>query len=1039
MSTFQVKGNNGTTVRIQTQTKKVFRVDGALRGPKGATGPAGNDGEDGRDIELQNNGTHVQWRYVGDEFWTDLIDVSILAGADGVDGTNGIDGTDGREIELQVSATHIQWRYSGDVSWTDLIAIASLKGADGADGYTPVKGVDYFDGANGSDGVDGEDGREVEFQKGATHIQWRYVGDAGWIDLVALVDLKGADGTNGSDGTDGIDGRTTLSGAGAPAPSLGEDGDFYINTSTYGIYGPKTAGAWGSPTSLVGPAGSGTGDMLASVYDPDNGARQVAFKDELGGGGVTDHGALTGLADDDHTQYHNDARGDARYYTQTQVDTALGGKSDIAHTHDDRYYTETEVDTALAGKSNTGHGHTASDVSDFDTEVGNQADVAANTAARHSHANKAVLDATEESYTTAEKNKLAGVEAGAEVNEVSAVDIADFETTTELNGRDVANRSRSNHTGGQAISTVTGLQTELDAKVAKNELVFNAKDFGAVGDNVADDTAAIQLCIDTAASQGGRVFVPAGTYRLFDELKLPSNSNFSGAGIDVTTFFVDSSTSRQKNAITNVGNTRLSHTVPDVNIRVADFTVDSNGFNRTTGGSPHNSTSGCGIGFACVENVVHERIRSIRGSQHCFDVGASIYPVANTPNVYPPGPSVNVSYYDCIAEDSSGDDGFTCHCSFDVRYYGCKALRTDGTPLGSVSQGFEVDDGMRDVLLDGCYASGYARGYQAKGHTNNPPARRVTFRKCVAENNSISFSVGAPGQNATHPSIGYRMATDILIEDCTSLEPLQTTTSVTEFRAIEITGYDSVIVRNFRAIGGVHNNITIATEASNCIFENIIFDGAYTTIASAGQGAININSSAGAGHVFRNITTRTPIAGPLLRNSNPNGKAVVEKIDGILASSAHPAVLFAALNPLMTIDSVTNVGGKGDIEVSTGDRAGIYAVSIERGVWNSIALDSAYTSQGGAPNRWKLAGRRVTLDVNIKQTSGASFPASDVTINTGGPLPPSARPSGSMNLQLNNSAPSPIPVVVNSSGLIIVRFKASASTTYAVGQISYEI
>jgi hypothetical protein len=32
-----------------------------------------------------------------------------------------------------------------------------------------------------------------------------------------------------------------------------------------------------------------------------------------GGSGVTDHGALTGLADDDHPQYHNDARGDARY------------------------------------------------------------------------------------------------------------------------------------------------------------------------------------------------------------------------------------------------------------------------------------------------------------------------------------------------------------------------------------------------------------------------------------------------------------------------------------------------------------------------------------------------------------------------------------------------------------------------------------------------------------------------------------------------------------------------------------------------------
>lgn len=31
------------------------------------------------------------------------------------------------------------------------------------------------------------------------------------------------------------------------------------------------------------------------------------------GGGVTDHGALSGLGDDDHTQYHNDSRGDARY------------------------------------------------------------------------------------------------------------------------------------------------------------------------------------------------------------------------------------------------------------------------------------------------------------------------------------------------------------------------------------------------------------------------------------------------------------------------------------------------------------------------------------------------------------------------------------------------------------------------------------------------------------------------------------------------------------------------------------------------------
>lgn len=37
----------------------------------------------------------------------------------------------------------------------------------------------------------------------------------------------------------------------------------------------------------------------------------------VGGGGVTDHGLLTGLADDDHSQYHNDVRGDARYTQKT--------------------------------------------------------------------------------------------------------------------------------------------------------------------------------------------------------------------------------------------------------------------------------------------------------------------------------------------------------------------------------------------------------------------------------------------------------------------------------------------------------------------------------------------------------------------------------------------------------------------------------------------------------------------------------------------------------------------------------------------------
>lgn len=44
--------------------------------------------------------------------------------------------------------------------------------------------------------------------------------------------------------------------------------------------------------------------------------------------GAVDHGLLTGLADDDHPQYHNDARGDTRYYREDEHINASTGPAD---------------------------------------------------------------------------------------------------------------------------------------------------------------------------------------------------------------------------------------------------------------------------------------------------------------------------------------------------------------------------------------------------------------------------------------------------------------------------------------------------------------------------------------------------------------------------------------------------------------------------------------------------------------------------------------------------------------------------------------
>eukprot|EP01045_Picozoa_sp_COSAG04_P043980 COSAG04_NODE_14690_length_559_cov_0.621739_1_plen_107_part_10 len=50
---------------------------------------------------------------------------------------------------------------------------------------------------------------------------------------------------------------------------------------------------------------------------------------------------------------------------------------------------------------------------------------------------------------------------------------------------------------------------------------LNAKDFGAVGDGVADDAAALTAAIDAATAQGRTLLLPAGPYRVNSTVSVP--------------------------------------------------------------------------------------------------------------------------------------------------------------------------------------------------------------------------------------------------------------------------------------------------------------------------------------------------------------------------------------------------------------------------------------------------------------------------------------------------------------------------------------
>lgn len=100
------------------------------------------------------------------------------------------------------------------------------------------------------------------------------------------------------------------------------------------------------------------------------GLQSILFSPGIYGTGASgpvavDHGSLTGLGDDDHPQYFNQVRGDARYYERTIADSIFAPivhthtKSDITdftHTHveaditDLDKYTQAQVDSLLDSK-----------------------------------------------------------------------------------------------------------------------------------------------------------------------------------------------------------------------------------------------------------------------------------------------------------------------------------------------------------------------------------------------------------------------------------------------------------------------------------------------------------------------------------------------------------------------------------------------------------------------------------------------------------------------------------------------------------------
>jgi hypothetical protein len=138
----------------------------------------------------------------------------------------------------------------------------------------------------------GGDGREIELQRGETSLQWRYVGDETWTDLVSIEELTGPTGPQGEKGATGPQGPQGEKGATGPQGPQGEKGA----TGPQGPQGEKGAtgpqgpqgekGATGA-TGPAGPAGSDATVTSANItkalgYTPADQSDVSNLSEEIG-------------------------------------------------------------------------------------------------------------------------------------------------------------------------------------------------------------------------------------------------------------------------------------------------------------------------------------------------------------------------------------------------------------------------------------------------------------------------------------------------------------------------------------------------------------------------------------------------------------------------------------------------------------------------------------------------------------------------------------------------------------------------------------
>lgn len=324
--------------------------------------------------------------------------------------------------------------------------------------------------------------------------------------------------------------------------------------------------------------------------------------------------------------------------------------------------------------------------------------------------------------------------------------------------------------------------------------VVNIEDFGGNGDGKTDNTTAFKKAIGN-----GRVtvIVPEGIF-ITRGIRLPSWTCLVGAGKGKTTIKLHESASKGTRLVTNANHWRGNH-----HLFVQGLSLDWNverlgdGTKTSTWGNHSSCLTYANVTYGWVKDV-----EAINPGLHCFDISSTLYNYAGDGSRAKGGSQY--VWLDNLNGYGFGDDGITTHHSdyiFISNSHMCDPSGRAHQKGFSNSNGIEIDDGSRNVVLVHNSSARCFGGIEVKAHQNSSAASNIKIVGHISINDNRSYNFRHIGHHKSTDTES-KSAYNITAVNLAAIRPIFTELYKDSTpRGLVVSGYKNVVINHFTLIG----------------------------------------------------------------------------------------------------------------------------------------------------------------------------------------------------------------------------------------------